>query len=112
MPTDSQIPETGRSLSVATGSAPSSFTERQKAEFWEKGWKRLLHRAWQILGVQHPLSSRIGNRFLRAGGRSVDARAAEKSGARYPDGKLVCECPSPWHPDPSVQNKEATNDHD
>jgi hypothetical protein len=58
----------------------TTFTERQVAEFWEKGWKRLLHRSWKILGVQHPLSFRIGRRFLMAGQRSVIARRMEKEG--------------------------------
>lgn len=62
-------------------STTTEYTERQRAEFFEKGWKRLVHRAWQILGVQHPLSSRIGARFLRAGRRSVIARAAEREAA-------------------------------
>lgn len=53
-------------------------TERQKAEYWEHGWKQFLHRAWRVLGPTHPLSLRICERFLRAGRRSVRARAAEK----------------------------------
>lgn len=67
-------------------------TERQIAEYWEAGWKRLLHNAWRILGATHPMSSRIGERFLRAGRRSTRARAIEKGQAvenemirRHPD---------------------------
>lgn len=43
-----------------------SSTERQRAEYWKKGWKRLVHHAWRVLGPMHPLSLRISRRFLRA----------------------------------------------
>lgn len=53
------------------------YTERQKAEFWEKGWKRLLHLVWAHYGIPSHGSSVVGNRFLRAGQRSVRARQDE-----------------------------------
>ncbi len=35
MPTDSQIPEAGRSLSVATGSASVGRSQRKASQIWE-----------------------------------------------------------------------------
>lgn len=66
---------------IATADLADIDHEIAKAEFWEKGWKRLVHLCWQRLGAGHPISSRVGKRFLEAGIRSTNARAIRQQRA-------------------------------